>query len=148
MNWRLNISDLGTMFYPGGVIHAADFCPLPEKSPSPQYLVMAPQNDPDDKYSIASNCDGFGCVQFWNCGVINSSRKHKVCPKLELILAHHYGIIWSVKWCPTGCFNIQVIDGIMHIWLIFSFLCSKYETKNVYFDNLNFRVKKLNGSEF
>lgn len=32
-------------------------------------------------------------------------------PILEFCLVHSHGVVWDMKWCPSGCYNIEKSDG-------------------------------------
>lgn len=37
-------------------------------------------------------------------------------PKLALALAHNYGTVWSLAWCPSGAYDHNLSDKIGHSW--------------------------------
>lgn len=53
--------------------------------------------------SFASNY----LIQIWNCGKLPTSEPTTTVPKLELCIAHEFGRVWSLKWCPSGCYDAE-----------------------------------------
>ena len=44
-------------------------------------------------------------LQIWNCGKLNNSVSVPTAPFLKLLLVHSYGRVWSLAWCPSGCYD-------------------------------------------
>lgn len=44
-------------------------------------------------------------VQIWNCGQLNNNSTAEIIPELDFCLVHDYGRIWSLVWCPSGCYD-------------------------------------------
>lgn len=44
-------------------------------------------------------------IQIWNCGKLDSAQGASTMPVLEMSLAHEHGRMWSLAWCPSGCYD-------------------------------------------
>ena len=44
-----------------------------------------------------------GVIQIWDVGPISMATKTPPSPRLSLTLAHEFGVVREVKWCPSGC---------------------------------------------
>lgn len=42
--------------------------------------------------------------------MITFRRTIKKVPALAYGIAHSFGTIWCLEWCPSGCFDSEVID--------------------------------------
>lgn len=45
-----------------------------------------------------------GLLQIWDCGKLERQYSEEIHPKLSLCMAHEYGTIWDMDWCPNGSF--------------------------------------------
>ena len=105
-------SFLGTpMFFCGGRIQSVAWCPTPvEASTSPveydQYLAVSTFAERDRFRSASlSSFSSKYIIQVWNCGKLRHLESPAVAPQLELCIAHEFGRIWSLAWCPSGCYS-------------------------------------------
>ncbi len=65
-------------------------------------------------------------IQIWNCGNIRNVGPAEVAPELEFCIAHNYGRVWSLVWCPSGCYDKERLgllatacsDGTVRIFSI------------------------------
>ena len=100
------------MFFCGGAIQSAAWCPMPmpmtnvKQEERDQYLAVSVFKDEHSDRS-PSQCpfESKYAVQIWNCGKLCNSIAAPTPPVLELLLAHSYGRIWSLTWCPSGCYD-------------------------------------------
>lgn len=99
-------------FFTGGPVWAMEWCPIPmhvclsENSPPSEYLAVSTHHNMDDTFCVPK-CYSFpNIIQFWECGNL-SSKSVLQHPKLALALAHDYGTIWSLAWCPSGAYDIN-----------------------------------------
>lgn len=46
-------------------------------------------------------------IQIWNCGKLRNLVPAETAPKLVIGIAHGYGRIWSLVWCPSGCYEYE-----------------------------------------
>ena len=100
------------MFFCGGAIQSAVWCPMPmpmvdvKVEERDQYLAVSVFKD-EDMYRSPSQCpfESKYAVQIWNCGKLRNSIAAHTAPSLELLLAHSFGRVWSLAWCPSGCYD-------------------------------------------
>lgn len=65
-------------------------------------------------------------IQIWNCGNIHNGVPAQAAPELEFCIAHNYGRVWSLVWCPSGCYDEERLgllaaacsDGTVRIFSI------------------------------
>jgi general transcription factor 3C polypeptide 2 len=43
-----------------------------------------------------------GLIQIWNMGKLEKIFDASIKPRLALCIAHSYGMIWDMEWCPGG----------------------------------------------
>lgn len=43
-----------------------------------------------------------GLIQIWNVGPLSSRFDPSLRPRLGLAIAHSYGMVWDMEWCPGG----------------------------------------------
>ena len=121
---HINSDRTSATFYTGGPIWTGDWCPLNSNSnQSSDVIALSVDMDfhtetkltPDVIQDTESpqglqNCS---LLQLWSCD-LNTSRpelgmKHK--PKMKLGIAHDFGKIWCLKWCPSGCETNEVNEN-------------------------------------
>lgn len=44
-----------------------------------------------------------GCIQIWDVGVVSMETTALSTPHLSLTIAHEFGVVREMKWCPSGC---------------------------------------------
>lgn len=92
-----------------------------------QYLAVSVLHE-EHLYRSASEA-AFGSeylIQIWNCGNIRNVCPAQVAPELEFCIAHNYGRVWSLVWCPSGCYEQERLgllaaacsDGTVRIFSI------------------------------
>ena len=53
-----------------------------------------------------------GNIQIWDVGNISMATKTPPTPRLSLTVAHEFGVVRELKWCPSGCYEVgETIDG-------------------------------------
>ena len=97
------------MFFCGGPIHCVAWSPMPYKEENvdrDQYLAVSTFQD-DHKTRSASHgpFESKSAIQIWNCGTIRNSSQAQMVPRMELSISHSYGRVWSLIWCPSGCYD-------------------------------------------
>lgn len=101
-------------FYPGGAIWAAAWCPLPppgeeEEQPSHhQWVALSCCPDPDREHPLTEATSEPGLLQIWDLGPLQLNRgprERSVSPRLGLCLAHDFGFVAGLDWCPSGCYQ-------------------------------------------
>ena len=99
------------MFFCGGSIHSVAWCPTPVETTAnlverDQYLAVSAFSEGDRfRSATQSSFNSKYVIQIWNCGKLRNHESPTVAPKLELCIAHHFGRIWSLAWCPSGCYD-------------------------------------------
>lgn len=104
---------LGTpIFYCGGSIQSTAWCPMPTAVDGnillerDQYLALSVFHE-EHKYRSASEAtfESEYLIQIWNCRQLCNARSAQSMPELEMCIAHQYGRMWSLVWCPSGCYD-------------------------------------------
>uniref|UniRef100_A0A224YND2 General transcription factor 3C polypeptide 2-like n=1 Tax=Rhipicephalus zambeziensis TaxID=60191 RepID=A0A224YND2_9ACAR len=96
-------------FYPGGAIWAAAWCPLPpdrKKQQSPhEWVALSCCPNPDQEHPLTDAVAEPGLLQIWDLGPLQLNRgPHGTSPpRLSLCLAHDFGFVAGLDWCPSGC---------------------------------------------
>ncbi|KAI4465697.1 rna polymerase iii transcription initiation factor complex subunit [Holotrichia oblita] len=120
--WTLNyINDDGsTTIFCGGPISAMSWAPTPHYLEAEnQILAVSVLPDPDKEYLLIDNYREKGLIQFWNYGVLHNKTILTTAPKLEFCIAHNYGVIWCMEWCPSGCYDsTEVEDSLKKLGLL------------------------------
>lgn len=100
--------DSHVTFYPGGAIWAAAWCPLPpdRKQRSPhEWVALSCCPNPDKEHPLTDAVAEPGLLQIWDLGPLQLNRNP--CgmspPQLGLCLAHDFGFVAGLDWCPSGC---------------------------------------------
>ncbi|KAG9509039.1 General transcription factor 3C polypeptide 2, partial [Fragariocoptes setiger] len=97
-------SSTDTIFYTGGSIWAAAWCPMPDcviSTPEQFIIVAVSCADMDATRTFRTNANEPGYLQLWSLTPV----KRKSSPqgaKLKLSIFHRYGCIWGMSWCPGG----------------------------------------------
>lgn len=116
------------LFYTGGINTAVAWLP---KSPYDKEYVESPDLlavsvnccSMDQSYSFKESHHTEGCIQFWT--LENSHIKKNAFeptsqevkePKINLsyLIAHTYGTIFDMAWCPLGCSWQPNVDSVDH----------------------------------
>lgn len=102
------------VFFCGGPIESAAWCPMPlitsseANVPRDQYLaVSALREEHQFRSSMISPFSSKYLIQIWNCGKLPSREATTAVPKLAIGLAHEFGRVWCLKWCPSGCYDSE-----------------------------------------
>lgn len=113
-------------FYPGGAVWASAWCPM---APDPgghrkpaaqsqarrQWVALACCPDPDLEHPLTETSSEPGLIQIWDLGTLHFKRgpgeeegeEGPHGPRLALCLAHDYGFVTDLAWCPSGCWQEQ-----------------------------------------
>lgn len=46
-----------------------------------------------------------GSIQIWDIGVVSVATNALPTPHLSLTVAHEFGVVREMKWCPSGCYE-------------------------------------------
>lgn len=129
-------------FFCGGSIQSASWCPMPAVLDGAavdrdQYLALSIFHE-EHRFRSASQAAfaSENLIQIWNCGTLHNTVPPQVAPHLEICVAHNYGRIWSLVWCPSGCYDKERLgllaaacsDGTIRI---FSIPNTSLSTKNI-----------------
>ncbi|XP_055529746.1 uncharacterized protein LOC129721328 isoform X2 [Wyeomyia smithii] len=105
-----------SMFYCGGPVIAIDWVPVPEGRDKHEHQILAVVCKNDfDEYRLANRTQPCKClIQIWDLGYLNnnslSGKAENSIPTLLYAIACDFGPVWSLKFCPSGCYNL-VEDG-------------------------------------
>ncbi|XP_018561078.1 uncharacterized protein LOC108903390 [Anoplophora glabripennis] len=99
-----------TTIFCGGPIQAMAWMPTPyTSSERRQVLAVATLNDFDKKYLVNLHYNDQSVIQIWDFGVLKN-KQPMTEPKLMFCLAHGFGPVWHIEWCPSGCFDTNPED--------------------------------------
>ena len=90
--------------YTGGPIYSSAWCPFPNNANFDQILCLA-TNVKGKIFNVFDCSQQTGVLQFWNFGKLNYNKNYQEedkKPKLEFMIAHNYGTILEMCWCPGG----------------------------------------------
>ncbi|XP_026473764.1 uncharacterized protein LOC113377606 isoform X2 [Ctenocephalides felis] len=117
-------SDAGiATIFCGGPVWGLAWCPLEEvhnienEEFGEQFIAVTTHRSFDEvpKLDNSLNMDKKGVIQIWKIGVLDDEiEKCTTNPKLMYMIAHNYGAIWKLEWCPSGgvCeFEKQTLHG-------------------------------------
>ncbi|XP_008194372.2 uncharacterized protein LOC103313276 [Tribolium castaneum] len=92
----------------GGPISAMSWLPTPYTClETSQVLAVSVLNSPDEKYETYQSYEVRSAIQFWNFGQLRNTEASLQKPELVFSLAHDYGPVWHMEWCPSGCYNLE-----------------------------------------
>ncbi|CAH1793672.1 unnamed protein product [Owenia fusiformis] len=92
--------------FAGGPVWSLAWCPTPVTEPNAtQYLAVGSHRDANETYSCKYQSSSNGMIQIWNCGALHSKTPDSVTPKLVMTIAHEWGGVWAMKWCPCGAWE-------------------------------------------
>ncbi|KAL7631190.1 UNVERIFIED_CONTAM: hypothetical protein RMT77_018507 [Armadillidium vulgare] len=120
----------GKLIFIGGPIKCSAWCPIPVV-PELQYIALSSVCNPDVEVSMSKSENHRGLIQIWHCGKLNEAD----IPSLALCIAHEYGVVWSLAWCPSGIYEKAEVtndsalnrlgllsaafsDGVIRVYLI------------------------------
>ena len=101
------------MFYCGGSIQSTAWCPMPAiingtTLERDQYLALSVFHEEHRlRSATGATFESDYLIQIWNCGKLNNAQPAQEIPELDLCIAHCYGRVWSLIWCPSGCYDSQ-----------------------------------------
>ncbi|PFX15738.1 General transcription factor 3C polypeptide 2 [Stylophora pistillata] len=91
-------------FNVGGPVWAMDWCPVPDSTKnSEQFLAISTHRSLDEVHKVHKCFSSKGLIQLWNAGQLKvNSASSGSKPTLSLGIAHDFGAIWDISWCPSG----------------------------------------------
>ncbi|GAB6019532.1 hypothetical protein CHUAL_001106 [Chamberlinius hualienensis] len=87
----------------GGPVKACAWVPTSNLVCSHQYIAVYCHPDPDKKHFVKDISQEPCLIQIWDLGILESGDESK--PKLVLGIVDNNGVIWQLRWCPSGCWN-------------------------------------------
>ncbi|CAC5384922.1 GTF3C2 [Mytilus coruscus] len=103
----LNLKDYGLIFT-GGPVWGLAWCPYPHNVRQQyQYLAVSCHPDMDTVHQVTETNEGPGLIQIWNTGKLNHAVECMTTPKLEFCIAHDYGVVRKMAWCPHRCWQTK-----------------------------------------
>ncbi|XP_015589365.1 uncharacterized protein LOC107264998 [Cephus cinctus] len=97
------------MFFVGGPIWAMAWLPIPTPmfaDNANQYLALSCHPSMKSEYTVGKAYKGRNIIQIWNIGKLDHESKNKnSLPALSYAVAHDYGTVWCMEWCPSGCYE-------------------------------------------
>ncbi|XP_006818350.1 general transcription factor 3C polypeptide 2-like [Saccoglossus kowalevskii] len=104
-SFALNSDEKVTTFFTGGPVWAANWCPLPlECTSANQYIAISCHRDYETTHTYDDLYSEKGMIQLWCFKILNKKRQYSL-PYLSLGIAHEFGAIWDMKWCPSGAWE-------------------------------------------
>ncbi|XP_044743230.1 uncharacterized protein LOC123305544 isoform X2 [Chrysoperla carnea] len=105
-------SNIATIFC-GGPVCSMAWVPMLSSLDKEQYLAVFCKPNMKDSFKLGYSYTGAGLIQIWNFGVLINKSTCETTPKLALGIAHDYGIIWHMEWCPSGCYQENERLGLL-----------------------------------
>ncbi|XP_023287962.1 uncharacterized protein LOC105701553 isoform X2 [Orussus abietinus] len=91
----------------GGPVWALAWLPIPtpmyKKQPT-QYLAVSTHPTMESSYAVGKSYSGRNAIQIWSLGHLDHEDA-MTAPSLAYAVAHHHGTIWTLEWCPSGCYE-------------------------------------------
>ncbi|CAH2238110.1 jg18491 [Pararge aegeria aegeria] len=95
----------GYSIFVGGCIQCISWAPPHKDDISDDYghfMAVVCHNDVDlPRLDYEKTYEYSGLVQIWDFGDLSSMK-----PKFALGIAHNYGTIWAIDWCPSGARDV------------------------------------------
>ncbi|XP_077989898.1 uncharacterized protein LOC144444358 [Glandiceps talaboti] len=91
--------------FTGGPVWSTSWCPLPvRKSTANQYAAISCHRNHEEVHQYQTVYAKKGVIQLWCFGEL-SDKMPESPPYLSLAIAHEYGCLWDIKWCPSGAWE-------------------------------------------
>ncbi|XP_022048403.1 general transcription factor 3C polypeptide 2 [Acanthochromis polyacanthus] len=98
------------LLYAGGPVWALEWCPTPDGAIATQYIALACHRGMDDLHYASKTCTGSGLVQLWDVSKLEYDSSPDSQPVLAYGLAQDNGVVWHLKWCPAGGWELPNCD--------------------------------------
>ncbi|XP_055588549.1 uncharacterized protein LOC129740929 [Uranotaenia lowii] len=99
-----------SILYCGGPVVAMDWLPIEDERQEHEVLAVACKSEFNEFY-LADRIFPSKCIiQLWDIGYLNNRTLKKSSnsePMLMYSIACDFGPIWSLKFCPSGCYNSE-----------------------------------------
>ncbi|XP_078585126.1 uncharacterized protein LOC144867184 isoform X2 [Branchiostoma floridae x Branchiostoma japonicum] len=96
-------NERSTTFFVGGPVWGAEWCPTAGPHAA-QYAAISCHRCMDARHEIDKVSGEPGMIQLWCLGDLENCSA-KDMPYLSLGMAHKFGTVWDMKWCPTGAWD-------------------------------------------
>ncbi|XP_065212541.1 uncharacterized protein LOC135840117 isoform X2 [Planococcus citri] len=90
--------------YVGGPVWAMAWAPIPAHV-TEQYLAVSTLRHMNHLIGTNESVSFPSLIQFWKFSSIDNISNDIQKPVLGWSIAHSYGAVWSMEWCPSGGFN-------------------------------------------
>ncbi|KAK7082859.1 hypothetical protein SK128_013780 [Halocaridina rubra] len=108
----------GWVLFSGGPTYASAWCPLPLNesiNAQKQYLALSTLLSPDREYQVLKAQSHPGLIQIWEfCSMEESDHP----PQMLFGIAHNFGNVWGLAWCPSGTFESKINTSSMRLGLL------------------------------
>ncbi|VVC33262.1 Hypothetical protein CINCED_3A011483 [Cinara cedri] len=102
--------------FTGGPNWAISWCPVPEDVKI-QYLAIACHPKPDLVHKEMDSYKYPSILQLWTFNSLNNINYKPITasnmPYMSYGLAHEFGAVWDMAWCPSGAYEPQNKIGIL-----------------------------------
>ena len=97
-----------SVIFTGGPVWAMSWVPQPSPNPT-QYLASASHRSFDPTHYNDTGPQP-GIIQIWSV-TIDEDQRFSKDPELVMGIAHNYGKVWCMEWCPSGLWENKVTLG-------------------------------------
>ncbi|KAI4502019.1 hypothetical protein M0802_002701 [Mischocyttarus mexicanus] len=102
-------------FFAGGPVWALAWLPIPVYSNHKavdQYIAISTHPEMENEFIVGKAFSGPNMIQIWNMGKLNNQLKPEVStPTLSYAIVHNSSTIWSLEWCPSGCYQNDTLNN-------------------------------------
>ncbi|XP_025193705.1 uncharacterized protein LOC112593511 [Melanaphis sacchari] len=100
--------------FTGGPNWAMSWCPLP-KEVQTQYLAISCHPKPDLEHKEMDVYKYPSLVQLWKFDSLNNviNKSTSFTPHMSYGIAHEYGAVWDMAWCPSGAYEPPQKIGLL-----------------------------------
>ncbi|KAE9535993.1 hypothetical protein AGLY_007894 [Aphis glycines] len=100
--------------FTGGPNWAMSWCPVP-KEVQKQYLAISCHPKPDLEHKEMDSYKYPSLVQLWEFDSLNNVNYQSVSctPHMSYGIAHEFGAVWDMAWCPSGAYEPPEKIGLM-----------------------------------
>nr|CAD7575306.1 unnamed protein product [Timema californicum] len=125
-------------FFAGGPVWGMAWCSIPmecllvhsiHKVNVRQFLAVSCHRSMDELHKAGSSYSDKGLIQIWDFGHLDNLRKCSMAPELVLGLAHEFGAIWQLEWCPSGCYDVETPEDRLRRLGLLAAACSDGTTE-------------------
>eukprot|EP00118_Oscarella_pearsei_P004684 m.20419 g.20419 ORF g.20419 m.20419 type:complete len:925 (+) comp28015_c0_seq2:188-2962(+) len=106
-----HIAKAGWIANSGGPVWATDWCPLPESVDlKSEYFAVSTHSSMSETHVVGKTFDRPGLIQIWEF--------NKETSKMTFVfgIAHNWGAVWDIKWCPSGAWQSAEKSPAEQFW--------------------------------